>query len=168
MGNRRPYRDAQLRGCILGLSLSHDRPTIFRAAVPAIALGAANIVFDLEHQGVRIDRIALAGGIMRNPMWLQATVDAIGKTVEIAEDDNLTLYGCAVAATVGLGIYPDLVTASRALRSATHVIAPNDDAHAIYLPLLDDYREATAVLAPILRRLSAPASTAAASLRRAV
>lgn len=166
MGNRTPYRDAQLRGCILGLSLSHDRAAIFRAAVTAIALGTANVVFDLERQGVRIDRIVLAGGIMRNPMWLEATIDAIGKPVEIAEDDNLTLYGCAVAATVGLGIHPDLVAASAALRSATRVMMPDMEAHAVYRRLLEDYREATELLAPILRRLAAQAGTAEAARRR--
>ncbi|WP_136684341.1 FGGY-family carbohydrate kinase [Falsirhodobacter xinxiangensis] len=154
MGNRTPYRDARLRGVFLGLSLSHDRAAIFRAAVTSVALGAANVVFDLERQGVRVDRIVMAGGIMRNPLWLQATVDAIGKPVEIAEDDNLSLVGCAVASAVGLGLFPDLTTAAAALRGPTRPMLPDAGRHARYRAMLHDYRDATEVLTPLLHRLA--------------
>jgi ribulose kinase len=154
MGNRTPYRDARLRGAFLGLSLSHDRAAIYRAAVTAVALGAANVVFDLERQGVGIDRIVLAGGIQRNPVWMQATIDAIGKEVGIAEADNLTLYGCAVAAAVGLGVFPDLSAAAAALRAPVRSAQPNPARQAQYRRLLDDYRAAVDVLAPVLHKLA--------------
>lgn len=154
MGNRTPYRDARLRGAFLGLSLSHDRATIYRAAVTAVALGAANVVHDLERQGVGIDRIVLAGGIQRNPLWMNATIDAIGKEVGIAEDDNLSLYGCAVASTVGLGLYRDLMAAASAMRAPVRPAAPDAARHAQYRRLLDDYRNAVEILAPILHRLA--------------
>ncbi|RCW86999.1 FGGY-family carbohydrate kinase [Paracoccus lutimaris] len=154
MGNRTPYRDARLRGAFLGLSLSHDRAAIYRAAVTAVALGAANVVFDLERQGVGIDRIVMAGGIMHNPVWLQATVDAIGKPVGLAPDDNLTLYGNAVAAAVGLGLWPDLTAAARALAPQVSVLQPDPARHAQYRRLLAQYRQAVDLLAPILHALA--------------
>lgn len=154
MGNRTPYRDARLRGAMLGLSLSHDRVSIYRAAVTAVALGAANVVHDLERQGVMIDRIVIAGGIQRNPLWMQATIDAIGKEVGIAADDNLSLCGCAVASAVGLGLYPDLVTAAASMRAPVRVAMPNAPAHAKYRAMLEDYREAAETLAPLLHRLA--------------
>ena len=154
MGNRTPYRDARLRGAFLGLSLSHDRAAIYRAAVTAVALGAANVIHDLESQGVSIDRIVLAGGIQRNPLWLHATIDAIGKDVAIAEADNLTLYGCVVAAAVGLGMFPDLVTAAGALQAAARPAAPDAARHAQYRRLLGDYRAAVEILAPMLHKLA--------------
>ncbi|MCB1445377.1 MAG: sugar kinase [Rhizobiaceae bacterium] len=154
MGNRTPYRDARLRGAFLGLSLSHDRAAIYRAAVTAVALGAANVVFDLERQGVAIDRIVIAGGIMRNPLWLQATVDAIGKPVGLAPDDNLTLYGNAVAAAVGLGLWPDLETAARNLAVPVSMLAPDPARHARYRRLLAQYRRAVDLLAPLLHGLA--------------
>lgn len=39
-------------------------------------------------------------------------MDALGKPVGLAPDDNLTLYGNAVAAAVGLGLWPDLASAA--------------------------------------------------------
>lgn len=154
MGNRTPYRDARLRGAFLGLSLSHDRASIYRAAVTAVALGAANVVSDLERQGVAIERVVLAGGIQRNPLWLQATIDALGKEVELAEDDNLSLYGCAVSASVGLGLYLDLPQAAAALRAPTRRAMPDARMHAQYQRLLAEYQDTVAVLTPILHRLA--------------
>lgn len=154
MGNRTPYRDARLRGAFLGLSLSHDRAAIYRAAVTSVALGAANVIFDLERQGVAVDRIVLAGGIMRNALWLQATVDAIGKPVGLAPDDNLTLYGNAVAAAVGLGLWPDLTSAARALAPPAQILYPDPARHAQYRRLLAQYRNAVEVLAPLLHDLA--------------
>jgi ribulose kinase len=157
MGNRTPYRDARLRGALLGLSLSHNRASIYRAAVSAVALGAANVLFDLERQGVGIGRIVLAGGIVRNPLWLEATVDAIGVPVGLAEDDNLTLRGNAVAAGVGLGLWPDLTAASAALRAPVAMQHPDAGRHAQYREMLQIYRDAVDRLAPILHALSAVA-----------
>lgn len=154
MGNRTPYRDARLRGAFLGLSLSHDRAALYRAAVTAVALGAANVVFDLERQGVGIDRVVLAGGIQRNPLWMQATIDALGKDVEVAEDDNLSLYGCAVASTVGLGLSPDLVSAARRHRAPGRPARPDPRMQDQYRRLLEEYRSAAELLAPTLRKLA--------------
>ncbi|WBU61598.1 FGGY-family carbohydrate kinase [Paracoccus albus] len=154
MGNRTPYRDARLRGAFLGLSLSHDRASLYRAAVTAVALGSANVISDLEAQGVMIDRIVLAGGIMRNQVWLQATIDAIGKPVGLAPDDNLTLYGNAVAAAVGLGLWPDLKAAAAALRPDIQAVDPDMDRHAQYRQLLAQYRHAVDVMKPLLHDLA--------------
>lgn len=154
MGNRTPYRDARLRGAFLGLSLSHDRAAIYRAAVTAVALGAANILDDLERQGVHTRRIMLAGGIMRNPLWLQATIDAMGQPVELARDDNLTLVGNAAAAATGLGLWPDLTAAAQDLCAPATVMEPDPARHAQYRRLLEQYRAAVVQLTPILHALA--------------
>jgi len=154
MGNRTPYRDPNLRGAILGLSLSHNRAGIYRACVNAIALGSANVVFDLARQGVAVDRVVLAGGILRNPLWLRATVDALGMPVGIAREDNLSLYGGAVAAAVGIGLHGSLTEAAGIYRAPVTVMEPDMGLHRDYRALLEDYRHATERLAPILRALS--------------
>lgn len=154
MGNRTPYRDASLRGALMGLSLSHDRASIFRACVTSVALGSTNVVFDLERQGVLIDRLVLAGGILRNPVWLAATIDAIGKPVKVATGDNLSLYGAAVACKVGLGLASSMREAAESVPAPMVEHAPNMAAHADYREMLEEYREAVEVLRPILHRLS--------------
>ena len=157
MGCRTPYRDPNLRGAFLGLTLSHDRATIYRAAMTAVCLGTANIIADLEEQGLVFERLVVAGGIRRNPLWLQSTVDAIGRRVELAATDNLTLLGGAAAASVGMGSHADMRCAAAAWRAPTTRMAPDPARHERYRLLLADYRDAVDRLSPILRTLAARA-----------
>lgn len=157
MGCRTPYRDPNLRGAFLGLTLSHDRAAIYRAAVTAISLGTLNVIFDLEEQGLAFERIVLSGGIKRNRLWLRATIDAIGRPVAVAETDNLTLLGAAAAASVGIGHHADLIAAARAWRGHTSEVVPDPARHEQYRTLLRDYRDAVEQLTPILHRLAARA-----------
>lgn len=154
MGNRTPYRDARLRGAMVGLTLSHDRAGLYRSAVTGVALGSANIAADLRRQNRDIGRLVIAGGILHNPLWLQATIDAIGIPAHVAEVENLTLHGCAVAAAFGLGRYDDLTSAARDLQAPTHLVQPDPDRHARYASMLEEYRETTALLRPVMHRLS--------------
>lgn len=154
MGCRTPYRDARLRGAFLGLTLSHDRAAIYRAAMTAVCLGAANVVADLEEQGILIERLVIAGGILRNPLWLQGTIDAIGKPAGVALADNLTLVGGAAAAAVGLGLHADMSDAAAAWRAPVRRVAPDPTRRRQYLELLSDYREAVQLLSPVLRKLA--------------
>lgn len=156
MGNRTPYRDPDLRGAIIGLSLWHDRATIYRSAIEAIALGSANVVAGLIANGIAVDRFVLAGGICKNPLWLKATADALGFPIRVAREDNLSLVGGAVSAATALGLFPDITTASEALAVQTSVIEPDPEAHAAFGSLLSLYRDATETLAPIAHRLTRP------------
>ena len=79
MGNRTPLtpRDARLRVPCWACRCPMTGPRC-SAPLTAVALGAANVVADLERQGVGIEQLVVAGGILKNPMWLDATIDAIG------------------------------------------------------------------------------------------
>ncbi len=154
MGNRTPYRDADLRGAILGLSLGHDRADIYASAVESIALGSANVVDVLRQRGVPIDRVVVAGGICRNDFWLRATVDALGICVRVAEDDNLSLVGSAVSSAKALGLFPDLEAAATACAASTREVEPDPARHEAYQKALVQYREATTALTPLFHALS--------------
>lgn len=114
MGNRTPYRDAALRGALMGLTLGHTRADVYAAPIDSIALGSANVLSVLNARGVHVDRVMMAGGIVKNAAWLQATVDAIGKPVQVAREDNLSLVGTAAAAAAAIGEFPDLRAAAAA------------------------------------------------------
>lgn len=153
-GNRTPYRDPNLRGAVLGLSLWHDRATLYRSAVDAVALGSANVVGDLTRQGVQVDRLVIAGGICKNPLWLTAAIDAMGVGAEVCESGNLSLIGGAVSATTALRLFPDIRAASFALAAPTQSREPDPARHAQYVEMLGQYREATEILAPLSHRIA--------------
>jgi ribulose kinase len=155
MGNRTPYRDADLRGAVLGLSLGHDRADVYSSAVDSIALGPANVVAVLEERGVTVDRIVIAGGICKNSLWLQATVDALGRPVHAAHEDNLSLIGTAVCSAHALGLFSDLITASEACAAPMKELLPDARRAARYRYTMELYRNATESLTPVLHALSA-------------
>ena len=154
MGNRTPLRDPLLRGAILGLSLGHTRADVYNACVTAVALGGLNVTDTLETQGVALDRIVLAGGIVNNPYWLDATIDAIGAPAEIVGSENLTLLGGAVLGATAAGVFDSIDSAADAMLPSGELRHPDDERHEEYREMLQHYRRVTEVLTPELHRLA--------------
>jgi ribulose kinase len=161
MGNRTPYRDAALRGTITGLTLGHGRADIYAAAIDSIALGSANVLSVLSQRGVAIDRVVVAGGIVKNRAWLQATVDAIGRPVQVAQEDNLSLVGAAVSAATAIGHFASLAEAAAACVAPTRQHAPDPGRAGWFAGRLPLYREVTGALTPVMHQLSAEQNGAA-------
>ena len=155
MGNRTPYRDPLLRGAIIGLSLGHDRASLYRSAVESVALASANVLNRAHALEVPVRRIVSSGGYSKNRLWLQATVDAIGMPVELLRDANYTIIGTAACAATGSDLVPDLFAAADAVRQDTTVIEPDPAATGAYRGLLGEYLEATETLRAQSRRLAA-------------
>jgi ribulose kinase len=154
MGNRTPYREPLLRGAVIGLSLGHDRASLYRSAVESVALASANVLKRVRELDVPVSRIVSSGGYAKNRLWLQATVDAIGMPVELSRQANLTIIGAAASAAAGSGLVPDLFAAADAVKQETGHIEPDMAAHAVYQHLLGEYLEATELLMPQSRRLA--------------
>jgi len=154
MGNRTPYRDASLRGALMGLTLGHKRADLYAAAVDSLALGTANVLSALSTRGVEVDRVMMAGGIVKNGAWLQATVDAIGKPVQVAREDNLSLVGAAVAAASAIGVFSDLESAARACVAPSKEVMPNPERAEWFARTLPLYQQTTEQMRPVLHTLS--------------
>lgn len=154
MGNRTPYRDASLRGALMGLTLGHKRADLYSAAVDSLALGTANVLSALNSRGVEIERVMMAGGIVKNAAWLQATVDAIGKPVQVAREDNLSLVGAAVAAASAIGVFSDLKSAARACVAPAKEVLPNPERADWFASTLPLYQQSTEQLRPVLHALT--------------
>lgn len=154
MGNRTPYRDGALRGALMGLTLGHTRADIYAAAIDSIALGSANVLSVLRARGVAVERVMMAGGIVKNPAWLQTTVDSLGLPVQVAREDNLSLVGTAIAAASAIGVFSDLRTAAKACVVPATEILPDPRRAEWFERTLPLYQEATEQLRPTLHQLA--------------
>ena len=155
MGNRTPYRDPLLRGAVVGLSLGHDRASLYRSAVESVALASANVLQRMKDLNIPCNHIVSAGGYAKNRLWMKATVDAIGLPMQLSSSSNLTIVGAAAAAACGSGLVPDLFAAAEAVLQPTLMIEPDPVAHKAYNSLLEEYLEATELLTPLSHRLAA-------------
>jgi len=78
----------------------------------------------------------------------------MGMPVELLGQTNLTLVGTAASAATGAGLFDDLFAAADAVAQPVTLVEPDLAAHARYGELLQDYLEATELLAPLSRKLA--------------
>jgi ribulose kinase len=167
MGNRTPYRDARLRGAVVGLTLGTTREELYRAAVEAVACGTRGVIDSFERAGVSCERLVFSGGIEKNALWQQVTVDVLGRDAEIVDGDNLTLRACAVIGAVGAGLVGDLDEGATLFAPRTRLLTPDASRHEVYRKTYDDYVELVGALTPVMHATAARQEarrTAAASL----
>lgn len=155
MGNRTPYRDANLRGGILGLTLGHDRPHLYRSAVEAVAYATRNAIEALNTDTRRMQRFVVGGGIRHNPLWLQVTADVLQAPLVMTREANHTLLAGAVAGAYASGAFASLDEASQAWVHFEHEIEPHPATRDAYEVGFQTYRDATAAAGPTLNALAA-------------
>ena len=150
MGNRTPYRDARLRGAVVGLTLGTTREELYRAAIEAVACGTRGVIDSFERAGVACERLVFSGGIEKNPLWQQISVDVLGREAEIVAGDNLTLRACAVVGATGAGLVRDLDEGAAAFAPSTRTLTPDPGSHEIYRQTYEDYVGLLAALTPVM------------------
>lgn len=153
MGNRTPYRDARLRGAVVGLTLGTTREELYRAVVEAVACGTRGVIDSFERAGVRCERLVFSGGIERNSLWQQVTVDVLGREAEIVDGDNLTLRACAVIGARGAGLVRDLDQGASLFTPRTRTLTSDPIRHKFYRQTYDDYVGLTAALTPTMHEM---------------
>lgn len=152
MGNRTPMRDARMRGQFDGLTLSTTPAELYRAAVEAVGFGSRWVVESMEDAGLKNRPIYICGGIRHNPLWLQTTVDILGREVNLVDEANLTLLSCAIAAATAVDSSGDLYEAAQTFPLKVKLITPQLDLS--YDSVFDDYKERAAASQKLLSRKS--------------
>lgn len=147
-GNRTPYTDPLSRGAIVGLTLAHGMPHLFRAAIEGICFGTRAILDRMAEAGFQGQEIVIGGGAARSELWLQIHADTAGLPVRIPDTADPALLGSAILAQVGLGTFADVDLAIAAMTRPGRVVAPRPDAQARYEELYARYRALYPALKP--------------------
>ena len=102
-GERTPILDPDARGIIAGLTLSHGRGDLYRAALEATALGVRNNVEALVAAGAAIERIVAVGGGTQGSLWTQIVSDITGLPQVLPAQTVGASYGAAFLAATAVG-----------------------------------------------------------------
>jgi xylulokinase len=137
LGEKTPIHDALARGTITGLSLSHGRGHIWRAALEAVACGFRHHLDVLEDQGRPARRLYASDGGSRSAVWMQIVADICGQPVSALADSYGSCVGAAWVAAVGLGLaeWGDVAKARRLGKTfapTTGALSPYADYRALY------------------------------------
>jgi xylulokinase len=141
VGARSPYWSDDLRGGFYGLTLSHGRAHMVRAALEGVAYSLRHALEIAAELGAPMDEIALAGGGASVPGWPQIMADVCQRPVVIyAGQETVTrpLYAYCAAA---LGSAPSFEAAlAGAFTEEPQYFAPNPDLAPVYAANFNRYR----------------------------
>ncbi|MBN7794167.1 FGGY-family carbohydrate kinase [Microbacterium esteraromaticum] len=153
-GERTPIQDPDARGVIAGLTLSHGRGDLYRAALEATALGVRHNVETMRAAGADIRRIVAVGGGTQGRLWLQIVSDATGLAQQIPATTIGASYGAAflaASATAPAGQEPRI----DAWNPVTETITPDPAAQPVYDELFDRYLRLYAGTRDVVHELAA-------------
>jgi xylulokinase len=103
-GVRTPVFDPDARGVIAGLTLSHTRGDLYRAALEGIAYGVRhNLESMADAAGPRPLRLVAVGGGTRGDLWTQIVSDVTGLAQRIPAETIGACYGDALLAAAATG-----------------------------------------------------------------
>lgn len=102
-GERTPLMDPHARGIIAGLTLSHTRGDLYRAALEATGFAVRHNIEAIEAAGGDIRRIVAVGGGTQGSLWTQVVSDVTGRAQEIRAQSIGASYGGALLAAQLVG-----------------------------------------------------------------
>jgi len=149
-GERTPIMDPQARGIIAGLTLSHTRGDLYRAALEATGFGVRHNIEAIESAGGDIQRVVAVGGGTQGALWTQVVSDITGRPQEVREQSIGACYGGALLAAQLV----DDVSAD-SWNPVQRVVTPRLSATGHYDELYRMYRELYMTTADLMHALAA-------------
>ena len=140
MGERSPVWHSNARGVWFGLSLTTSRAAIIRSILEGTAFALRHNIDVARQAGVPVNEIRSVGGGSRSALWNQVKADITGLPVMIPQASVGAPFGDAIIVGMGLGLYPDVSTAIRAMVRIITRYEPNLRLQAFYQDLYGLYR----------------------------
>ena len=102
-GERTPIQDPLARGVVCGLTVSHTRGDVYRAALEATAYGVRHNLQAMADAGVQPTRVVAVGGGTTTALWPQIVTDVTGLAQVIPTQTIGAAFGDAWMAARLLG-----------------------------------------------------------------
>jgi xylulokinase len=140
-GERSPVADTFVRSTFFNMSADHSREHLLRAVYEGVAYNLRWMISIVEDKfGFPVPELRAIGGGARGAPWMQIIADVTGRRVKtIANPQEAGAVGAALAAGVGLGMYPDFESLRRVVR-VEREFEPQFENGAVYDELYAAYR----------------------------
>jgi sugar (pentulose or hexulose) kinase len=141
----------EAKGAIIGFGDVHTRAHVYRAILEGLAYALREGAERTERRtNVRLTELRVSGGGAQSAAAVQLTADVFGLPVLRPHTHETSGLGAAIDAAAGLGFYPDVEAAARAMVRIGETREPGAAAHAVYDAL---YRGVYRRMYPALRPL---------------
>jgi len=138
-GERAPHWRERYRGVLVGLTSSHRRSDIARAALEGICFRIKDVHNAVRRVGnIDPNRIVATGGFTSSPYWVQLLSDVLGKDIIVTDVENPSAFGAYVMALKSLG--EDVEGFIEKEVRIERVFHPDPERNAVYERLYGDYK----------------------------
>jgi xylulokinase len=149
-GERSPIFDADARGVVAGLTLSHSRGHLMRAIHEGVAYGVRHNLEDLNYMVGPPTRVVAVGGGVRGGLWPQIVSDVCNIEQSIPVVTTGASYGDALLAAIGAG----LVNPNTDWTVDSDIVTPNPANAAVYHEAYSIYRDLYPSMRTAMHRLA--------------
>lgn len=149
-GERTPINDPDARGGVLGLTVSHTRGELYRAALESTAYAIRHNLETMRTAGAQLERAHAVGGGAASALWPQIVSDVTGL--------DQVLAGNAIGASLGAAFLAAAAVAQVDIRRWNPIVRefrPEPANAERYARLYEDYRALDTATRQISHRLAA-------------
>ena len=137
-GERAPYWNSDLRAMFFGLSLTHGRSHMIRAAMEGICY-SLNSVLDALRDFGQIEDIRVSGSFTKSPLWLQILADVFHEEITLPDNSEGAAFGAAVLGFISAGVLKGIEDTG-SLVQAKKMYRPQPEATEVYQKLYGIYQ----------------------------
>jgi gluconokinase len=157
-GERAPLWNSDVRGSFFGLTLSHKKEHMIRAALEGVLYNLYTVYLALvECMDEPVSRIQATGGFARSETWRQMMSDIFDTEVAVPEVYESSCLGACILGLYATGKIESFEAASKMIGS-TYTHSPNEEA-------VKEYRELLPIFISLSRKLEEDYSRIAAYQR---
>lgn len=127
------------KAAFVGLTTYHNKAHMLRAIYEGVVFSHRRHIDRLLASRTPPDAVRIAGGPVQSKVWVQMFADVLGRPVETVDAKELGALGCAMAAAVAAGVYPDYRKAAQNMVRISERICPDKEKTAIYQKKYDKY-----------------------------
>ena len=145
-GERAPLWNPDVRGSFFGLTLSHKKEHMIRAALEGVIFNLYTVFLALiECMDGPVTRIQATGGFARSDVWRQMMSDIFESEVVVPESYESSCLGACILGLYAIGEIDSFEVVSEMIGS-THMHTPKEDAVKEYRELLPIFINLSRVL----------------------
>lgn len=154
-GSSMPY-DGDIRGLWMGHNWAHGKGHFYRSLLESFSYDLALTIDRVAAKYTEYDlkTIKIIGGGAKSQFWTQMLADVTGCTFQKLDREDIALWGAAILAGNGIGVFPDLKAKSQQHVGIVKTFEPDMDKHAIYVKYKELYRQFVKELHPYYVRLA--------------
>lgn len=132
LGERAPLWNSKARGVFFGLSITHGKAHLVRAAMEAVVYNLYSIGRILMERE-KITTIFANGGFASSQLWIQMLADMFDVTVFVNDIEESSAWGAVMVGMEALGI------PAVEIKSSRKKYAPNQAHHETYLQCFEKF-----------------------------